>query len=396
MIAKYKKSALIALFSYITIISTGYPLSTVSGNKNYYIVLCFTIILFFYYISFKKIKRSHKIKIETLCYLCFVNLIITSFIVNFNFENAPSNIRLIGVISFGFIVTKLITFENYVFYFIKLMKIITVISLIVFISANYFNVLLPLPIIENVNKATYYNGYIVFLFKKYGINRNLGIFWEPGVFSTYLIFSILLESLKNKPSKINIILFLIGIWSTKSTYGYFIVIIITIYFISKYSRKSLNIIFLLSLLILGTFLKKFKSNILIFLNEINPLVFSKIVNKTDSISDRVISPITNLEIFSKNPFFGVGVGEFDSVYKKLTFVKQTSTSTYFLGVLGIFGILYTVYIIIGILKFKKINLSSRILFLLIFLMAVNKEPHINFSATYTLMFYFLKRKDLIL
>jgi len=84
----------------------------------------------------------------------------------------------------------------------------------------------PLPLVTNINNVNYYNGFIAFAFAGYGVDRNTGIFWEPGIFSSFLIlalvFVILDSPVKRKRFSvaIDVILFAIGIVTTNSTAGY--------------------------------------------------------------------------------------------------------------------------------------------------------------------------------
>lgn len=109
----------------------------------------------------------------------------------------------------------------------------------------------------------------------------------------------------------------------------------------------------------------------------------------DNINDesRIQAIKYNLEVFSTSPVFGVGIQE---AINKIKYVADTSTSTYLLSIFGIFGGMYTLYWIIGILNIKNKNFIVRIFLLLIVLLILNKEPHQNILLTWCFMFFGLK------
>ena len=92
-------------------------------------------------------------------------------------------------------------------------------------------------------------------------------------------------------------------------------------------------------------------------------------------------------MFSKSPIFGIGVEE---AVENIEYVADTSTSTYLLSIFGIFGGLYTLYWIVGILGIKNKNLMIKIMILIVALLILNKEPHQNILITWCFMFWGLK------
>ena len=71
----------------------------------------------------------------------------------------------------------------------------------------------------------------------------------------------------------------------------------------------------------------------------------------------------------------------------IKFVADTSTSTYLLSAFGVLGAFYTIAIIYGILRQKNVGIISKILILIIALLIVNKEPHLQNVFTWILIFY---------
>lgn len=102
---------------------------------------------------------------------------------------------------------------------------------------------------------------------------------------------------------------------------------------------------------------------------------------------RIYAVAHNIEKFSKSPIFGIGVEE---AVENIEYVADTSTSTYLLSIFGIFGGLYTLYWIVGILGIKNKNLMIKIMILIVALLILNKEPHQNILITWCFMFWGLK------
>ncbi|MCH7398343.1 hypothetical protein MM236_10100 [Belliella sp. DSM 107340] len=391
---RFKKESLtISVLLIFVLITSGYPLSSVPGNFCYHLLILPVLIL-----TLKRRNHFFKKNYSTIFYLFFLSVTVFSFLINFNIGNLSTNLKFILVLTFSYVFTNRFSFDQFSVFFIKMMKIISVISLIGYIILNLTNLQLPLSTFKNINDVEYYNGIIYFAIKSFsvwgndGFKRNIGAFWEPGIFATYLLVAITLELWKTgKSTKLNLALFLITLLTTKSTFAYLMIFPIFISFLtinSVVSKKQ----YLLYLLILSLIILVYMNLnlILYFLNQLNPTIFGKLVSESVSFNERIDSPLTNILIFKNNFLFGAGLGNTENLFVLLTHGSQTSTSTYFLAAFGVSGVFYTISFVIGILSFDKVNIISRITFLTIVLSQINKEPHIYFTATFIILFYFLK------
>ncbi|WP_140157784.1 hypothetical protein [Arenibacter amylolyticus] len=375
-------------------ITSGYPLSTVPGNLNYFSLIPITLII--------TIKLGSRGKLwpknfASYAFFLLLFLTLTSFITNLNVNNLSLNIKFLLVISFSYMFCLFVSFNDFIKFYLKTLKVISIISLIGYSILNYTSLTIPLGTFKNINDVEYYNGIVFFAIKSFseygndGFERNIGAFWEPGLFATTLLIAIVFELWKNKINKVNIIIFLIALYTTKSTFGYIMVLPIVAIIMSKKIKTKRNIIILNTFFIgILTFSVNYLNDILVHLSSLNPILFSKLVTESASVNERIESPLINLEIFKNNILFGAGIGNIENLFISLTESSQTSTSTYFLATFGILGISYTLFFIYGILSFKKVNLTSRLMFLIIILTQINKEPHMYFTLTFILMFYFLK------
>jgi len=282
------------------------------------------------------------------------------------------------------------------------MKFIVTVSLIFYALFSYFNFPINLPVFKNINEVEYYNGIIFFIIKGFNGStilmenaRNVGAFWEPGVFSTFIIFALIFEiAIKERISKFNILIFSLGLISTFSTSGYLMFVLLLFLFLQKKLKGiKAGIFFTISI---GLFTVAFLNilNIVKYLYNFMPVLFGKFLQESASVSERLEAPLSNWHIFLQSPLFGSGLGKVDYLFTSMTNASQTSTSTYYLAAFGIFGISYIYFFVHGVLKYNPISIYARMIILLIILLQINKESHFLFSATYIIMFYFLKISSL--
>lgn len=382
------------------VISTGYPLATVPENMYYHALFIPTFVFFLY----MKQRRYESISLNAhnSSYIILLFLGFSSFFTNLNIEFFSTNVKYLLLITFAFLFTKLITFSNFIKYYIITMKFIVIVSLIFYTLFSYIEIPVNLPVFTNINGVEYYNGIIFFIIKGFGSGdilmgnaRNIGIFWEPGVFSTFIVFAVVFEIvIKEKVSKINLLIFSLGLITTFSTSGYLMFILILFLIFQKNSKGIKSTVGFT--IILGSFivLYMYFINIVEYLYNFMPTVFGKFLQDSASVESRLDSPLSNLHIFLQSPLYGSGLGKVDDLFVSMTDAPQTSTSTYYLAAFGIFGILYVYFFVYGILKYKSINIFSRIILLIIILLQMNKESHLLFSASYIIMFYFLKISSL--
>ncbi|KTR55734.1 hypothetical protein RSA42_16055 [Exiguobacterium indicum] len=230
--------------------------------------------------------------------------------------------------------------------------------------------------------------------------RNTGIFWEPGIFSTFLILGIVFETIfKHKTNWYIVMLFFITNITTLSTASYFLLIILTLIFINK-NKNSLSIIVInivSFLIIISMWL--YQENIINMLSSNFPTIFGKLDSMNGSVTTRTMGPWVDINIFIDNFFVGVGFSEYQMLWKKIAagygVVSQTSTITYFMATIGMFGSIYVTSIFYGFLTTNSIRLMQRVFLLTLFLFILTKEPHQNNLLMNTILFYFIGGKVLL-
>ncbi len=117
-----------------------------------------------------------------------------------------------------------------------------------------------------------------------------------------------------------------------------------------------------------------------------------------SFSTRLLNPKISWLSFLKSPWYGHGIHGMQ-IDRDLIILDQgfagnvdaaTNTSFSLLATFGVFGSLFTIALILGILFCNEEIFSNKILLLIIFLVIINKEPHTNILLTWIFVFFFIK------
>lgn len=399
MIIKFKKIKIIdivkvltMIYSIITIVyNSGYLLSTTDKDIGIYLLMPITFI--FTTISLYYIAKNRRITLSNIAMLIMFFLYINTLLINQELSNIKLYINYFSMLIFAYSLTQIISFDKFIKIYTSVIKIITIISLVVYSLTNYFDIKLTLPIIQNANNIEIYNG-ILFFVPLHSATRNQALFWEPGLFSTFLIIAMIFE-ISFKEDKINLIsmvIFTFGLLTTKSTAGYILYLFIIILWADKYVKISKILVNIYTILLVLIY--AFYEQIINGLIRINPLLFNKFLENGSTLTTRKEAPILNLEIFSQNIFAGAGLSNSTKIFIEQSRLfgidSQTSTSTFFMASLGILGVSYTLFWILSILNMKNKSLISKSIILLVFMIILNKEPHSSILITYCILFFFIK------
>lgn len=383
----YNKIFLIPLIPF-GIYSSGYALSTV--YLFHILFEAFFAYLFLYAIV--AIHFKEKMNFFTISFILFFVMILATFL-NAGMTTSITYLTLIFKIIIAFGIVSLYEFEDFIKIFRYTIVVVSVVSLIGYFIINILNTSMNLPVINNVNNVPYAVGYIFFYITEIP-ERNMGIFWEPGLFATFLIIALVFELVfkKTKPNILIIILLMATVITTNSSAGYGLLLFVPCLAIIKYSSaikdKYLRFIatggsFLVASITILNYSNIFE---VLGLSE-NPTVL-KIMGDQIGEQSRMLAINHNLSLFIEKPIFGLGFGE---AYEKAKYFSDTSTSTFLLAVFGLLGAIYTLLWMIGVMNYKiQINKTINILILIVFLLILNKEPHLDILSTWCILFYFLK------
>lgn len=379
--------------------NSGYALSTVYGVE----VMLLLLVPTWYILILRQIISKGVLVTEhaslTILLTMFLGVTLT-VLVNYSTSTVMSAARFLLVASTAFLVSNTITFETFVNGYIRILKFLTLISLAVYVVVNFVGYDLNLPVFVNTNGVQYRSGFVFFLIDDAARTsvRNIGIFWEAGLFSSFLLIALVFELLftEAKVRKSNILIFVLGILSTQSTAGITMLGLIACIALAKMMGRNRTGLVVAMLAFAGG-LYFFWGDIVAYLISSFPGIFSKFDLRRATAYTRLMSPKINLRIWLESPWFGHGFtnastrySEFVQEYGYLVHA-QTSTSTFLMSSLGLTGVLYTAIWIRSILNLPNIDPVPKFAVLLLFLSILNKEPHAHNLLMWCIFFYFVKQ-----
>lgn len=305
-----------------------------------------------------------------------------------------TNVRLIILITLAILIAKYIDYDFFINFFINSMVLITMVSLVLYLVVSIrgnTSLLSFLPKLTNINGVTAYNALLCCIYT-YRYDRLMGIFWEPSIYSSFTIITIIfLIFFRNdvKRKYLKLIILCLGIVASKSTGGY-LLLMCTLIFYCMVAIDSVNmkkILLIISFVLIFAVWFNIDAIIASLIN-INPEVFYKLDSTIDSGSrtTRLDSGILNLKIFIDNIITGVGLGHVDSIYASLGAKNQTSTLTFYLAAFGFTGLVPIIVFANSIMKQKYFFWVYRFFLILLFSFILLKEPYMFCCGMYTIIF----------
>lgn len=396
------KNKIYILILCITFLLIGSALSICINNFVFLEItaLLFVIVVFiirYKLIIPKKIFKKNKVPL----FLIAVSL--PSLIFNWSITGLSIWIMYYLAILYAYILSLFYSKQEIMYSFVKAIVYVSIFSLICYVL--FIILKIPYNGLYKISKVTdssisYYTlgFYNIWTLEP---TRNCGPFWEPSIFAAYLSFALIVRLflIENKTeSKLDIYILIITIITTFSTGGYILLLLILIMAIFNNRKTNFYSGMLVIVGILAMIL--FQDSIKNILLDINYNVFSKIFefNTKGTTQTRIVSFITNLQIWKNNPLFGVGLQNLDFNYERWKIIigteglnaAQTSTSTLMFASFGLFGLYYNLKWIQASIKQDKLNLLQKLIFIIIIFFILNETPHTNFIITYFLLFIFLK------
>lgn len=280
--------------------------------------------------------------------------------------------------------------------FVKTMVVISCFALIGYVL-QYTPIINMLPTMVNYNGTEYVNG-VIFSFIKYtysGLTERLhGLFWEPGLFATYLAIAIVFLKRENtKRYWIILVLFIVCLIMTKSGAGIAMMPLILIIKLTDRTDNELSArknIMLCVVLVLFFIIGHVGSDVID--QWLNDYLFVKL-NDTSNVSNfmRTNAVFVDLQIAWNHFPFGVGIAQYASEVAKFNSTLQssgTSTITTYLAEYGVFGIPIVVIWIRALFRISDSRkFVTRFATLLMFLTIMTKEPHGNLLFMNCILLY---------
>ncbi len=296
---------------------------------------------------------------SVVCYAAVVACMTLSMLVN------NENIWTLSIRIFSFFVvmciTNVYTLNEFKMAFINVVVYLAVVSLVGFLLFSCIPILQNLFVVRNSANHLYSN-LILYVHPK-GFSRNMGIFWEPGAYQTFLCLALLLETLDEHMSMKRVLILILTIISTLSTTGYIaLAIILPFALVKKTTSRTNKRIIAILLLIIVIFTCIFWDELL---DTSTDSPFGKIVSysgdknankKVTTTSSRINSVIQPFYAFLSSPIFGLGYEGLNTYTYVYTHNMNTCTVVNWFAVYGIgFGLtmLYCYY------RFSKRITASR-------------------------------------
>lgn len=384
-----RKSLLIALFWAIFVyLFSGSPYTTINTDLS-----MLTVLIAFAILPIMLFFRREKNGKLLLALLLISIMILISMISHSEFYSRAYWRLLAVVIIVSYLIEKY-GFRNIVKVYLDIMFFVSIISLIGYLLLNFTSLLNNLPSVTNINGVEYGIG-IIFNYIKALPERNCGIFWEPGIFASYLALAIAFESIinSNSISWFRVLVFVVSIITTTSSAGYVLLIFSLGIVLLRGSKLSGYKKMLAIIVVIGIAIVAFNiDNIILNTSLAQNKYLIKLTSDRMNQSSRITSIYHNLSIFRKRVLFGAGI---NSVLNQMSSWADISTSTYMLSIFGVMGSLYTLFIIYGIFSQKNINIFVKLFFFFILISIVNKEPHINIMFTWIIILGMLSDKNAI-
>ncbi len=390
-----------ALVFITCILTNGYAKTTdASFSAGTYFLLISVFIMggiFILLYPLKHISFSSLIKdnADLVVYLVSILMILVSFVFTREFAYYLSYIRILLLITFAFFVSQLIRFNDFIAFFSNSMLIISIVSLLFFTLTNLFGNKWFLNQFENVNGVLFNNYFNIYFTYNYSWKRNMAIFWEPGVYGSFLILAILSELIFKKTNYLKISVFIFSLVLTFSTAAYIIACLLVFIFISeKFNNRKGNIL-LYSLIILSLISLVFYKEVFTFLSKFFPF-FNKLITQNISLTTRLNSPLVNFTIFQNNILYGAGIHGAEVKYLEYISLlpelidSQTSTTGMYIAKFGVLGVLFSFLTLLSPILVKNRRLITRFFVIMMFFLIINKEPHMGMTLVLIFSFYFIR------
>jgi len=224
--------------TFLLMFISGNPIFIYSNNlQRLYVLLFIGILLLYVYL------RCPKYNIV----IPFISLFIVIMFVQVIIDLSPVNTVLFYVIkiTIGVFLISIIG-NNFTNMYFKLIYILSIISIIGFMYNRFFGIFPGIPMTDISQSLILYNQ-VGFL------DRNSGMYWEPGAWQGYINLSLLL--VMNNPNFIKknvfpILIIIISLILTFSTTGYIVFFSIVLFYLLNNTKRIISKVFFLFVFIL--------------------------------------------------------------------------------------------------------------------------------------------------
>lgn len=318
--------------------------------------------------------------------LSFCVLLVALFNQDFTFGYG---VQILTILT-AFLISQQMDFKTFILYFERILYFLCWISLLFFTLFIVFPFLTSfLPVFQNSAGVSFLN---LFVFAKMiGVDRNTGIFREPGVFMIYVNIGIMIQLFIHDKIEIKkIIIYILTLITTLSTAGFLVFFSIQTMYLFK--NNTITLFFkkifylLLGILVVSPFAYILGTS------------FEKLGDSDNaSLLSRIASVIIPMQMAYDSNFLGVGLTKFSMYFKIISRnlysfeIESTGNSTNtVLNLLATYGFLFCFLFLRGLYMFSKHisrGLISSIVILLIFILMLGNEDMRYSLLILAIMFY---------
>lgn len=359
------------------------------------VAFAFSIILFFIY-KFPFPSKGMKAKdyftslVETPFIVAVITAIgfVATFLYVHDFSTPYGLVRTLMIVGTGFTLSQIVSFKEFQTIFRRIMPVVCVISLVL-----YLTILISGYSFLNQTSGIYGVFYYIFFTSKTSFTRNYGMFWEPGIFSSFILFGLIMETaFENKPDWKRILIYSITIISTNSLAGILLLPLVLLILAIKHFPSRKWVMAPLSIGLVLFVIYAFWWQMYPTLSALIPQLFAK----GTSLYTRLFAFQLSFEIYSNSPIFGVG-NMYGTYFNTLVtngaygdFVDSTvSTTGYLISVYGLLGIFLFFVFCLSTITINKKDFAIGGMILIVTFLIINKEPHVMSTLSWTLFYYLI-------
>ena len=302
-----------------------------------------------------------------------------------------------------FIITKIVGFEDFKRVYLKMMLLLVAVSLLFF---NFPDLLAVIPKQVMVRSDGGWSYDFYYLYAQYSnrsvdiYNRNIGIFWEPGMYQGFVLFAMMLVAAEKPITKGWVfyqLIMAVCVLTIKSTTGYILLLPILLIYLLRFSHRMTprtQVLLVVAVLILMIVLLVFPGAFMGVLKVLPGNVEDKLTDDNLSFSTRMYGMLADLKLAVQHPL-GVGVSSVDALRAETIAnmnavsdganINTTFTMMLYHGVIP--GILFLCICCRACMRMSGSALFNG-LFLLMSMVIINTEPHYLTLFFTTAFFYY--------
>jgi O-Antigen ligase. len=257
--------------------------------------------------------------------------------------------------------------------FYRIIIIIAVVSLVLYVIIDCFNINIPYSMIRSSEGGYYYRNYLNLYYSYHGVTKEFlyrlsGFFWEPGMYGIYLNYALYIYVSQRKNKKWEIFILLVNILVTQSTTGYIVTTILLGTMFVKTNKIKKEQYCLLAAFVLPVVLAVLVVLFLIKRSTTNHDIGSYYLRMNDIIN--------GIKVFLQNPICGTGFYN-EEPFKQLDYYGRGSSNGFLTWcyTTGIIGIIIALFPFISrIVASKGSDRNNKFLYFFIIVIFNNAEP----------------------